>query len=123
MRISVFPKGELDAIVVDRTLSVFDWITMARELPIEGLELYSGMFWDSSEEFVDRVGEALVAADFEMPMFCASPDFTHPDPEERKRQLERQSEMIRIAARLGGPGVSCRVLSGQRHPEVIHSHE
>lgn len=26
--------------------------------------------------------------------------------------------MIRVAARLGGPGASCRVLSGQRHPGV-----
>ena len=118
MRISVFPKGELDAIVVDHTLTVFDWITMARVLPIEGLELYSGMFEDISNAFVDRVGDALATAGFEMPMLCASPDFTHPDADERKRQLDRQAEMIRIAARLGGPGASCRVLSGQRHPNV-----
>jgi sugar phosphate isomerase/epimerase len=118
MRISVFPKGELDAIVVDHTLTVFDWITQARTLPIEGLELYSGMFPDTSAGFVNSVGDALAAVDFEMPMLCASPDFTHPDADERKRQVEREAEMIRIASVLGGPGVSCRVLSGQRHPEV-----
>jgi sugar phosphate isomerase/epimerase len=119
MRISVFPKGELDAIVVDHTLSVFDWITQARQLDIEGLELYSGMFTDDAGvDFVDRVGEALASAGFEMPMLCASPDFTHPDPDERKRQIDDEAEMIRIAARLGGPGASCRVLSGQRHPGV-----
>ena len=118
MRISVFPKGQLDALVVDRTLTVFDWITMARVLPIEGLELYSRMFDDTSDSFVDRVGEALQAADFEMPMLCASPDFTHPDADVRARELDTEAEMIRIAARLGGRGASCRVLSGQRHPEV-----
>jgi hypothetical protein len=59
MRISVFPKGQLDALVVDRTLTAFDWITMAKVLPIEGLELYSRMFDDTSDSFVDRVGEAL----------------------------------------------------------------
>ncbi len=118
MRISVFPKGDLDAIVVDHTMTVFDWITRARQLPIDGLELYSGMFDDTSKAFVDRVGDALVAADFEMPMLCASPDFTHPDADERKRQVDREAEMIGIASALGGPGASCRVLSGQRHPEV-----
>jgi sugar phosphate isomerase/epimerase len=118
MRISVFPKGELDAIVVDRTMTIFDWIATARQLPIEGLELYSEMFHDTSTSFVDRVGEALAEAEFEMPMFCASPDFTHPDPDERKRQVDREAEMMGIASALGGPGVSCRVLSGQRHPGV-----
>jgi sugar phosphate isomerase/epimerase len=118
VRISVFPKGELDAIVVDRTLSVFEWIEMARSLPIEGLELYSRMFDGRSGDFVSRVGDALAAAGLEMPMLCASPDFSHPDPEQRKRELDDEAEMIRVAAALGGPGVSCRVLTGQRHPGV-----
>jgi sugar phosphate isomerase/epimerase len=118
MRISVFPKGELDAMVVDRTLSIFQWIDMARTLPIEGLELYSRMFWDTSDGFVNSVGDALDAAGFEMPMLCASPDFTHPDADQRKREIDTEIEMMHIAAKLGGPGASCRVLSGQRHPEV-----
>jgi sugar phosphate isomerase/epimerase len=28
--------------------------------------------------------------------------------------------MIRITPRLGGPGAVCRILSGQRYPEVSH---
>lgn len=118
MRISVFPKGELDALVVDRTMTVFDWIDLAKSLPIEGLELYSGMFWEAGRDYLDAIGEALAKANFQMPMLCASPDFTHPDPDERKRQFDAEVSMMEIAARLGGPGASCRVLSGQRHPEV-----
>ena len=118
MKISVFPKGQLDELVVTRTMTVFDWITEASTLPIEGLELYSGMFWDTDAGFVDRVGDALAVAGFQMPMLCASPDFTHPDADERARQLDQQVEMMRIARRLGGAGVACRVLSGQRHPGV-----
>lgn len=118
MRISIFPKGDLDAIAVHRTMSVFDWIEKAKALPAEGLELYSGMFWETSRDFVDRVGDHLVAAGFEMPMLCASPDFTHPDPKRRSEEFEREVEMMRITARLGGPGASTRVLSGQRHPGV-----
>ncbi|MCU1637906.1 MAG: sugar phosphate isomerase/epimerase [Microbacteriaceae bacterium] len=118
MRISVFPKGDLDAIAVHRTMSVFDWIEKAKALPVEGLELYSGMFWDTGDAFVDRVGEALHSAGFEMPMLCASPDFTNPDPRRRAEEIEREAEMIRITARLGSPGASTRVLSGQRHPGV-----
>ena len=35
-----------------------------------------------------------------------------------QREIERQAEMIRVARRLGGRGAVCRVLSGQRYPEV-----
>jgi sugar phosphate isomerase/epimerase len=51
-------------------------------------------------------------------MLCCSPDFSHPDPDERRRAIAREVEMIRITRRLGGPGAVCRVLSGQRHPGV-----
>lgn len=118
MRISVFPKGDLDALAVHRTMTVFDWIEKARALPAEGLELYSGMFWTTDDAFVDRVGEALDAAGFEMPMMCVSPDFTHPDPAVRAAEFDREVEMMGITARLGGRGASTRVLSGQRHPGV-----
>lgn len=118
MRISVFPKGDLEAIAVHRTMSVHDWIKKARALPVDGLELYSGMFWQTSDDFVDQVGEHLTAAGFEMPMLCASPDFTHPEPRRRAEEIEAEAQMIRITARLGGPGASTRVLSGQRHPGV-----
>ena len=61
---------------------------MAKVLPIEGLELYSRMFDDTSDSFIDRVGDALQAAELEMPMLCASPDFTHPEPMQRARELD-----------------------------------
>ncbi len=53
-----------------------------------------------------------------MPMLCCSPDFTNPDADARKRAVEREAEMIRVTRRLGGPRAVCRVLSGQRYPEV-----
>lgn len=118
MRISVFPKGDLDAIVVHKTMSVFDWIEKAKALPADGLELYSGMFWETTDSFVGRVQDDLQAAGFEMPMLCASPDFTNPDADTRKAEIDREAQMMRITARLGGAGSSTRVLSGQRHPEV-----
>jgi sugar phosphate isomerase/epimerase len=117
MRIAAFPKGLLGAMVAERTMTVFEWIDQARAtLPVDGLELHSGFFWDTSPAGIDRVGEALHEAGFQMPMLCAAPDFTNPDADQRKREFDQEAEMIGIAARLGGPGTSCRVLSGQDHP-------
>ena len=118
LKISAFPKCYLDEIAGERTMSVFDWIEMARALDADGLEMYDGFFTSLDDAYLDRVGEAIHAAGFAMPMLCCSPDFTNPDPDARKRAVDREAEMIRVTRRLGGPGTVCRVLSGQRYPEV-----
>lgn len=118
MKISAFPKCYLDAICVHKTMTVFDWIEMSKALGAEGLEMYSGFFESLDDAYIDRVGEAIQRAGYAMPMLCYSPNFTHPDPDERQREIEKQIEMIRITRRLGGRGAACRVLSGQAYPEV-----
>ncbi len=99
-------------------MSVFDWIEMAKSLDADGLEMYEGFLWQEDAAYLDSVRDAIQAAGFEMPMLCCSPDFTHPDAEVRAASIAKQLRMIRIARHLGGPGVVCRVLSGQRFPEV-----
>lgn len=99
-------------------MSVFSWIEQARGLPAAGLEMYEGFFESLEPAYLDSVGDAIRDAGFEMPMLCCSPDFTNPDADARKRAVEHEAEMIRATRRLGGPGAVCRVLSGQRYPEV-----
>jgi sugar phosphate isomerase/epimerase len=118
MKISAFPKCYLDDISVQRTMSIFDWIEMAKTLGAEGLEMYVGFFPTLDNDFVDAVGEAIAHAGFAMPMMCCSPDFTHRDPDVRRREIEKEADMIRVTRRLGGPGAVCRILSGQRYPDL-----
>ena len=118
VRLSAFPKCYLDDIAGRRTMTVFQWIDMARHLDADGLEMYEGFFASLDSGYLDSVAEAIRAAGFEMPMLCCSPDFTQPDPDGRKRALEHEARMIAVTRRLGGPGAVCRVLSGQRYPGV-----
>jgi sugar phosphate isomerase/epimerase len=118
LKLSAFPKCYLDEIAGRRTMSVFDWIAMARALDADGLEMYDGFFTSLENAYLDSVGEAIHAAGFAMPMLCCSPDFTNPDADARRRAVAREAEMIRITRRLGGPRAVCRVLSGQRYPGV-----
>ncbi len=106
----------MDQLVVEHSMSVFDWIGMAADLPIEGLELYDGFLESFDEVYLERVRSALERKPLEMPMLCCSPDFTQPDAGDRRRQVERERRMIDVTFRLGGK--FCRVLSGQRRPEV-----
>jgi sugar phosphate isomerase/epimerase len=118
MKIAAFPKCYLDDIAGNRSMSVFDWIDMARALDADGLEMYEGFFTSLDDDYLLSVRDAIADAGFEMPMLCCSPNFTHPDPDARQRAVEREAKMIRATKLLGGDGAVCRVLSGQRYPEV-----
>src|SRR3954453_15628339 len=118
LKLSAFPKCYLGRIAGDRSMSVFDWIDMARQLDGDGLEMYHGVFTSLDSVPLRPVAEAIHAAGFAMPMLCCSPDFTHPDQDARKRAVDHEAQMIRVTRRLGGRGAVCRVLSGQRHPGV-----
>lgn len=116
MKLAAFPKCYMDELCVDRSMSVFDWIEMASGLGVDGLEMYPGFFTSLDDVYLDRVREAIEKHGMTMPMLCCSPDFTHPDAAVRRQEIERERRMIEVTARLGGG--FCRVLSGQRRPEV-----
>ena len=118
MKIAAFPKCYLEEISGDGGMTVFDWIEMAKSLPAEGLEMYEGFFASLDDSYILQVRDAIADAGFAMPMLCCSPDFTNPDPDGRKRAIDKEAQMIRITKLLGGEGAVCRVLSGQRYPDV-----
>jgi sugar phosphate isomerase/epimerase len=118
LKLSAFPKCYIDRIAGDRSMSVFNWIELAKQLDADGLEMYDGFFASLDPGYLDSVGDAIHSAGFAMPMLCCSPDFAHPDPDARKRAVDHEAELVRVARRLGGPRTVCRALSGQRHPGV-----
>ncbi len=116
-KISAFPKCYLEEIS-QRRMSLFTWIEEARQLDCDGLEMYEGFFERLDESYLLEVRSAINSTGREMPMLCCSPDFTHPSEAKRMAAIEYQQKMIRVAHTLGGPGTVCRVLSGQRWPEL-----
>ena len=114
-KIAAFPKCYIEDIVAEK-MSLFDWIEMSLELEPEGLELYALFLKSHDEAYLKEVRTRIEGHGLKMPMMCYSPDLTIPDPQTRKEEVEKQKEMIRVTAALGGE--FCRVLSGQRRPEV-----
>jgi sugar phosphate isomerase/epimerase len=113
-RLSVFPKGFFNDLV-ERRMSVFQWIDLAATLDgVEGVELYPRFFESLDAAYVARVKQAASARKLELPMMCNSPDFTHPDPAYRARQIDETRTMLSVTRDLGG--AFCRVLSGQNRP-------
>jgi sugar phosphate isomerase/epimerase len=120
-RIAAFPKCYLDQIAGERSMTVFQWIDQARALDADGLEMYEGFFTSLTPTYLDEVRGAIHDAGFAMPMLCCSPDFTQPQASQRRGAVDKQVAMIEACHRLGGRGSVCRVLSGQRRPEVSRS--
>jgi sugar phosphate isomerase/epimerase len=112
-RISVFPKCYFDELA-DGRMSLTDWVRQAATLGGEGVEHYDGFFRSVAPADVDPVVEEMARTSQVTSMLCFSPDFTHPDAEERRRQIERQKAAIDLTVRLGAR--HCRTLSGQRFP-------
>ena len=116
-QLAAFPKAYMDNLVVDGSMTIRDWVELAdAHLDIDGLEFYSGFLelqdsrnWREARRIVEDKGLTI-------PMLCCSPDFTHPDVEFRRQQIELEKGWIDMTADLGGR--FCRVLSGQRRPEV-----
>jgi sugar phosphate isomerase/epimerase len=112
-RISVFPKFAFDQLVA-REMSFEQWIRDAAALGGEGIEHYDGFFPSLDPAEVDRIRRLIDDTRQITSMICFSPDFTHPDPDERARQVERQRAAIDLTVQLGAK--HCRTLSGQRYP-------
>lgn len=117
--LAVFPKGYMDDLCVKKTMTLLDWIGLASELDVEGLEFYDGFFASFETDYLIQVKTALERRRLAMPMLCFSPDFTQPDPEARRREVERTKRGVDLSAYFGG--VTCRVLSGQARPDVARA--
>lgn len=115
-KLAAFPKAYMDLLCVDGTMTVRQWIEMASQLDVDGLEFYCGFQEFSNWDAVREARRCLDDHGLKMPMLCCSPDFTHPDPKFRQQEVDKEKRWIDMTVELGGR--FCRVLSGQRRPEV-----
>src|SRR5688500_15577639 len=111
-KLAAFPKAFMQALCKDGSMKLSEWIDLACELDIDGLEWYAGFLemsdpskWHHFRREVERRGKVI-------PMMCCSPDFTHPDEAFRNEEINKQKRWIDMTHSLGG--TFCRVLSGQR---------
>lgn len=115
-KLAAFPKAFMQALCKDGNMKLSEWIDLASALDIDGLEWYAGFLemqdeskWVHFRKLVEDKGKVI-------PMMCCSPDFTHTEAAFRKNEIAKQKRWIDMTHVLGGS--YCRVLSGQRRPEL-----
>src|SRR3954466_6391345 len=118
-KLAAFPKAFMRPLCREGTMTLRQWIELAAPLRVDGLEYYSGFLeladparWADARRDVEQAGMVI-------PMLCCSPDFSIPDPTLRRAEIEKEKNWIRMAATLGAR--FCRVLSGQRRPELTRA--
>lgn len=114
-KIAAFPKGFIKQLVSGE-MSIYEWIDLAAELKIDGLEFYNDFADVKDPANWPKIRKAVEATGMVIPMMCASPDFTIPEAEGRAREVEKEIASIRMSAELGAK--YCRVLSGQRRKTI-----
>jgi sugar phosphate isomerase/epimerase len=115
-QLAAFPKAFMVPLCRDGTMRISQWVDIAANLNLDGVEWYAGFLemqdprnWQPLRKLVEDRGLTI-------PMLCCSPDFTHPDANFRRKQVEQQMRWMDMAADMGAG--FCRVLSGQRRPEL-----
>jgi sugar phosphate isomerase/epimerase len=115
-KIAAFPKAFMQALCKDGSIKLSEWIELASELEIDGLEWYAG-FLEMEKESNWRIFRRMVEdKGMVIPMMCCSPDFTHPVKAFRENEIQKQKRWIEMTDEIGGK--YCRVLSGQYRPEL-----
>ena len=114
-KLATFPKAELEALV-DGSMRLSDYLHFASGLDVDGVELYPLIVDLEDPATWPSYRQACEEMNLEIPMLCCSPDFTHPDPAFRAQEIEKEKRWIEMANTLGAP--FCRVLSGQRRPDI-----
>ena len=115
-KLAVFPKAFMNALCKDGTMQLSEWIDLAVKLDIDGLEWYAGFLEMADESNWLRFRKQVEDHGKVIPMMCCSPDFTHPEKAFRQKEIAKQKKWIDMTFALGGS--YCRVLSGQRRPEL-----
>ncbi len=117
MPLAAFPKCYLDHLVIERSMSVEEWLDLSVSLDVDGHEFYWGFTPHEDPDALERLRRRVEDQGRQISMMCYSSDFTKPDRDERREEIALQKRAVDATAALGG--LYCRVLSGQRRPDVM----
>ncbi len=115
MQLSCLPVSFFSAIIQGQ-MSVADWARIGAATGLDAIDL-SILFMPGHSLATARVLRSQIeAAGMRVAMLATYPDFTHPDPAVRERELALAEAAITVAVELGADLV--RVTAGQAHPEM-----
>src|SRR5262245_42285113 len=118
MRLSCLPVSlSADLTAGRRTLA--DWFRLAGTLGLDGADVSVLHVSSQRSPDLDALRQQAVDAGIQIAILAAYPDFIHPDPRERARQVDAMRRWIEVAQRLDATAV--RVTAGRDRPRIDES--
>jgi sugar phosphate isomerase/epimerase len=118
MRLSCLPVSFFTDILGGR-MTVAEWARMGAGLGLDAIDLSILFVADRGPCAVAALRQKIEDQGMCVAMLTSYPDFTHPDPAQRKQELDLEQEVVEVAAGLGARLV--RVTAGQAHPSTGRS--
>ncbi len=115
MKVSCLPVSFFQEMIQGR-MTIGQWARLGHALGLDGIDLSIALVPDRSPAALDELRREIEDAGTRVVMVTSYPDFTHPAPAQRLRELALEQEVVATAARLGAELV--RVTAGQAHPGV-----
>lgn len=115
MKLSCLPVSFFAEIIAGR-MRLGEWACLGAALGLDAIDLSILFLPDRSPRAVSVARAEIEAHGLGVAMVTSYPDFTHPDPEQRRLELEAEVEVVETAALMGARMV--RVTAGQAHPQV-----
>ncbi len=115
MQLSCLPVSFFNEIVEGR-MSVADWAALGKEAGLDAIDISILFIPDRTLEQAAQIRQAVEQCGMQIAMMTSYPDFTHPDPHQRRAELEAAVHSVKLAAEVGAKLL--RVTAGQAHPET-----
>lgn len=115
MKISCLPVAMFPQFI-NGEMNIPKWACEGASIGLDGVDISTHFFTNHSPSHLVPLKKSLDKSGISIIMVTAYPDFTHPDPLQRDRELLYLSRDIALASQLEARYV--RVLAGQAHPGI-----
>jgi sugar phosphate isomerase/epimerase len=105
--------------ILDRQMSLFEWAEYGKQIGLDGIDISLLFIESHSPSYLNKLKADLGRAGIPVVMAATYPDFTHPDPVQRRREMDYLRGDIALCSELQVRYL--RVLAGQAHPSTSRS--
>lgn len=113
MKLSCLPVSLFSAII-NRQMSLIEWAELGKQIGLDGVDISLLFIENHSPAYLGKLRRGLKEVGIPFIMAATYPDFTHPDPVQREREMEYLRRDIALSSQLEVRYL--RVLAGQAHP-------
>lgn len=97
-------------------MSIKEWACMAADIGLDAIDLSIMLVKNHTPVYLKQIRHDIETAGMSVTMMSAYPDFSHPDPLQREREVEYLRHDIAVSSYLGAKYL--RITAGQAHPET-----